>query len=119
MLDKLFKKKQPEYTPPQPKRIEKNKEKCYSVGEEIQKVKDLSLTPDERSLLEQLGNDKRFISVVDKLIFGVCVSAVNNRDLQMIAERRGGVKALECLKLEVLKTKGKKTYNSITGEQIQ
>lgn len=115
LADRLFERLSPRLT----EILAHKEEECYSIAREMAKSKDLSLSKDEKLLLQKLANDAQFISIIDKLIFSVSVTSINCTTEQQLAEKRGGVRALEVLKTEATNVGTKKKKNNpLTGEII-
>tara|TARA_Y100000310_G_scaffold335810_1_gene418769 strand:+ start:456 stop:824 length:369 start_codon:yes stop_codon:yes gene_type:complete len=114
VADKIFDRLLPEIT----RLLEVRRDECYTVSQEMAQAKDLSFTKDEKKYLQKISQDPKFISVVDKLIFAISLSAINSADDREQSEKKGGVRALMDLKTKGLGFIEKKPTDHLTGKRI-
>jgi hypothetical protein len=75
-----------------------------------------SLTEREKKALERVSQDEYLISVLNKLEYGLALTALKAQSVTDIAELRGGQRMLKVFSDQLLSSRPKKAVNHLTGE---
>ena len=82
----------------------------------VTRIQDISLNKAEKEYLTRLAGDETFIAVIDKLIYGISVNAINTVDIGTLREQKGGVRMLQSLKDAATSLSQEVKHDPGTGE---
>lgn len=96
-------------------RMKKDEEE-YLV-KSLSTVRDLSLTPEDKSFLKGIDKD-RFMKIVDKMAVGVMIATYGETDSDKIQRKLGWIGALKQFD-NIFDEKKQQAFNPLTGEPTQ